>query len=147
MSEALKEILKYCPYKEPRDTEFYTMLRRGMSYEVECNGRNGYTHNYKEFGVFPRDLAFSNVEYIEGGGCLRFNIEKDLLDSIVTKFNQLQAELAKKDEQLEDCEEVLKNLKFTVMDYGVEEESLVMMMAYEEANKYFQKYGKDNSDE
>lgn len=108
MSNTLKEILKFCPYKEPEDTEFYTMLRRGLSYEVERSNRNGYTHNYKEFGVYSRELAFSNVEYMEGNGCLRFNIEKDLLDSIVNKFDQLQAQLKERDELLKEAEKVIE---------------------------------------
>ena len=94
MSETIKDILKYCPYIEPEETEFYTMIRRGSSYQVECSTRNGYTVDLEEFGVFSRDKAFSNVRYMDGNGCLRFNIEKNLFDNFVSKIQQLEKENA-----------------------------------------------------
>lgn len=97
MSESLYRILKYVPYKEPEDVKYYSMLRRGCGYEVECADRNGYTIKFDEFGSYTRDKAFSNVKYMEGNGCLRFNIEKDLLDSIEHCFNNLESQLKKKD--------------------------------------------------
>lgn len=115
MSEILKELLRYCPYKEPEETQFYTMLRRGMGYEVECKGRDGYTVDYKDFGVFSRDSAHGNVKYMESNGCLRFNIEKDLLDSIV---NQLQSLQEQRDEYKKLITKLRNSLEREREEYG-----------------------------
>lgn len=105
MSEHLKKILSFCKYKEPENTKFYLMLRRGMGYEVEKKNRNGYTYDHKEFGIYSRDSAFSAVKDMDGNGCLRFAIEKDFLDSIVAKFNSLQ-------NQLKEAEQVIEKALF-----------------------------------
>lgn len=53
-------------------------------------------------------------------------------------------ELEKERERLKECERALRKLAFTVMNYGVEESSLVMTMAFEKAIEYFNKYGEEN---
>ena len=102
MSE-LDLIFSRCTYKEPEETKFYSMVRRGSSYEIEKEGRSGYTCKLSRAGVFSILNAFSNVKYMEGNGCLRFNIEKDLLDKIDNKLNQQQAKIDKLTEMLKKC--------------------------------------------
>lgn len=105
----LKKILSHCPYREPEETKFYLMLRRGMGYEVEKADRNGYTYDINKFGVYSRNAAFSAVKDMEGNGCLRFAVEKDFLDRINDELTTLQ-------NRLKEAEEEMKRMTWLLSD-------------------------------
>lgn len=117
MSEIIKKIMCAHNYKTPDKQKFYSFVREGGTYAAEKSERQGYTASYSEFGVFDREQAHLNVLYETGGGSLRFNIEKDFFDSIVSELESLRQDNEKLREeiskvnipQVDDFMEAVKN--------------------------------------